>query len=236
VTSQDVSGLGSVSLFIQETLGLNLSFLYDQYDKDRYLRGIAYTLIMSVASSIGALILGYLGAKAVLGGSKTIRAAGAAVNFYGQMTPPLLQMYLLYFGLTSYIAATSGVMIPPIVIAIFCLSFYHGAMISQTFVQSITAMRAEHPEISLTLAKIPLILGQAGVGIKGALVNLVKASMIASAIAVPEILSSTVSIVEDQGNVHVMMILLLVFFYVMANSWLYLIELIERRVISMGAR
>lgn len=234
ITSQDVNGIGGISLFIQEKLGLNLSFLYDQYDRDRYLRGISYTLIMSVLSSIGAVLIGYAIAKMVLGGSVVTRTAANAVNFYGMMTPPLLQMYLLYFGLSSYIASSYGLMISPIAVAIFCLSFYHGAIISQALVQTVTSLQTDKPGFKLNGSSIPEVVTHAGVGIKGALNNLVKASMIASAIAVPEILSSTVSIVEDQGNVHVMMILLLVFFYVFTNLSLYVIESIEKKVISLG--
>jgi polar amino acid transport system substrate-binding protein len=235
ITSQDVRGLGSMSLILQENFGINISMLYDQYDKDRYLRGIFYTVLMIAVSIVGSVLIGYAGAKMVLSGSRFISKISSGINFYGMMTPPLVQMYLLYFGITSYIAATSGILIPPYLIAIFCLSFYHGAIINQTIVQSVGKIRLEHPDIALDRAGIPMILARSKIGINGAISNLTKASMIASAIAVPEILAATISIIEDQGNPHIMMILLLLFFYFLSNGFLYVVELIEDKIIKGAA-
>ena len=234
ISAKDVSGLNGISKTLQEDFGINISMLYDQYDKDRYLRGISYTVLMIVASIIASALIGYASAKMVLNGSVFVSRVSKTVSFYGMMTPPLAQMYLLYFGLTSYIAATSGVLIPAYVVAIFCLSFYHGAIINQAMIQSVNKLRLEHPDMLLDRKSISMVLSGARVGINGAFSNLIKASMIASAIAVPEILSSTISIIEDQGNPHVMMIMLLLFFYVLTNSFLYVIDLIENRLISMG--
>ena len=232
ISAKDVSGLNGISKTLQEDFGINISMLYDQYDKDRYLRGIVYTVLMIIASIIGSALIGYVGAKMILNGSNVVSKVSKTVNFYGMMTPPLMQMYLLYFGVTSYIAATSGVSIPAYLIAIFCLSFYHGAIINQGILQSVNKLRSDHPDMVLDRNSIPMVLTGARVGINGAFSNLIKASMIASAIAVPEILSATVSIIEDQGNPHVMMIMLLLFFYVLSNSFLYVIERIEDKVIG----
>jgi polar amino acid transport system substrate-binding protein len=80
-----------------------------------------------------------------------------------------------------------------------------------------------------------MILARSKIGINGAISNLTKASMIASAIAVPEILAATISIIEDQGNPHIMMILLLLFFYFLSNGFLYAVELIEDKIIKGAA-
>jgi len=74
---------------------------------------------------------------------------------------------------------------------------------------------------------MPQILETAGVGINGILTNLVKASMIASAIAVPELLTSTLGIISDQGNTNEMMILLFLLFFGFTSVWISIIRYVQ---------
>jgi polar amino acid transport system substrate-binding protein len=66
--------------------------------------------------------------------------------------------------------------------------------------------------------------------VKSALVNVVKQSVMASAIAVPELISATTSIMSDQGNVDVMMNVFLFTFIALITVWMRVLDWIERRL------
>ncbi|MBK9441909.1 MAG: hypothetical protein IPN53_11600 [Comamonadaceae bacterium] len=66
--------------------------------------------------------------------------------------------------------------------------------------------------------------------VKSALVNVVKQSVMASAIAVPELISATTSIMSDQGNVNVMMNVFLFTFIALISIWMRVLDWIEQRL------
>ena len=55
--------------------------------------------------------------------------------------------------------------------------------------------------------------------IKQALINLTKQSMIASAIAIPELLSATNLVMAEKGNVFLLMTVLLIIFFFITGFW-----------------
>lgn len=85
-------------------------------------------------------------------------------------------------------------------------------------------VRQSRPGFSLSLRTLPPVLVSASVGIKVALTNLTKASVIASVIAVPELLAATTAIIADRGNTVLMMNLMLVSFFMLTAFWTRVIE------------
>lgn len=234
VTSEQASGFRGLGLWIKETLGIPLSIVYDPYDAERYFFGFLWTLALSMGAIAGALFLGFWGAKWVLAGSPTSGTLIRLTANLARMTPPLLQMYLLFFGFGSLLHNAIGITLSPFLVAIFALSFYHGGMIVFTFLESAGIQRRLQPDFRLNLRSLPCLIEHAAVGIRTALNNLTKATTIASAIAVPELLSATIAVIADQGNVDTMMNLLLIVFYVLSAFWLALIVWAERRLIVMS--
>ena len=236
VTSAEVEGVHGVALWIRETFGFNFSIFYDRYDGDRYARGLALTMALGLASLIVALLLGYWGAKAFLSGWPAVRPILRFVGNYGRMTPPLLQMYLLFFGLGSWLTAHYDIVLSPFAVATWCFGAYHGCIIMFMLIEAAEIVQSTEPNFRLRLATFPEVLRLSNVGVRSALSNLIKATGIASAIAVPELLSATIAIIADQGNPDVMMSLLLVIFYVYSAVSLALIMAVERRILNAGAR
>jgi polar amino acid transport system substrate-binding protein len=232
VTSADVQGLRGAGLWLKDTLGLDLSLLHDAYDRERYLRGMGVTLLLVACATVLTLLLGYAGARAALAGSRLPGALARLVAAWARMTPPILLMYLLFFGLGSALHAASGIALSPFAVAVFCLSVYHGAIVVSALLEAAQMVRARDPHFQLRLATLPALLAPAAVGIRSALSNLTKSTAIASAIAVPELLSATTAVIADQGNPGEMMVLLMLVFYGLSSVWLWTLLRLERRLLA----
>ncbi len=224
ITSADVEGVAAVLKKIEEYTGLNFSFAYDQYDRTRYISGILYSVIIIVSSSILSLFIGFWFAKILTSENTFARVTGQFVTFVAGHVPPLLSMYFIFFGIGAVIANMYGLKLSAILVAILCLAVYHAAIIANTLTNSYKLFSSELTKSKLSVKDLPEILKTAATGINGAITNLVKASMIASAIAVPELLAATIGIFSDQGNPNEMMILLFLIFLVFTITWLSIVR------------
>lgn len=230
VTAADTGGLQGLGLWIRETFGVNLSVVYDPYDRSRYLQGIGLTLLLSLCSMVGALLLGYLGAWVMLRPGRWAAGFMTLCVNYGRMTPPLLQMYFLFFGVGGYLWTTLGISFSPFLVAVWCLAHYHGGIITRILIEAARTLQAGDPTFRLGWAALPRLVEPAAVGIRTALNNLGKATTIASAIAVPELLSASLAVMADQGNPLVMMNLLLLLFFLISWFWMAVLLRLEQRV------
>ncbi len=236
ITSSDVSGLQGVGIFLRDTLGINLSVIYDPFDRGRLLKGIFYTLLLCVVSGAIALLTGVLGAIAIHGRASLVGGAVRIACSWARTTPPLLQMYMLYFGVGSILAANYSVIVSPLIVALITLSLYHGAIILSAVSEALPQIEKPKSGSRFNLHTVRLALEKSTVGVKSALSNLVKATSVASAISVPEMLSATTGIIADQGNVHAMMGLLMVTFYVISTIWMFLIVRGEAWLLNRDVR
>ena len=64
VTSAEVTGLARLGRLIHERSGVDLMLVYDPYDRSRFLRGVALTLVLTLACVLGSLACGIAGALA----------------------------------------------------------------------------------------------------------------------------------------------------------------------------
>lgn len=230
VTSADVQGVRGLGLWLKDTLGLDMSIVYDPFDAWRFVRGVLLSMGLCAASIAGALVLGYLGAQLATSRRPLLAGLARGAASVGRATPLLLQMYFLYFGLGAWLVLHTGWGLSALWVAVLCLSAYHGAMIVFTLSESVRVVRQSQPGLALSLRTLPPVLVSASVGIKVALTNLTKASVIASAIAVPELLAATTAIIADRGNTVLMMNLMLVSFFLLTAFWTHVIEWGEHTV------
>ena len=82
-----------------ERTGINLTFIYDDFDRARIIKGFFLTLELSVITIILSILVGIAGAW--LQGSKLVwirRIVAGFISFF-RNTPPLVQIYFFYFGL-----------------------------------------------------------------------------------------------------------------------------------------
>ena len=218
--------------WLNETTGINLTIFYDAFDRGRFASGFLLTVKLSVICIVGSLVIGVIGAW--IQGSR-VRVARTVVHWYIQAfrnTPPLVQLYFFYFGLGSLLkAAGGGPLVSNVTWAIISLSFFAGAFNVEIFRSGVEAVPRTTIEAAESLGfsrlqtymriVLPLAFRITLPALNNNLVNLVKTTTLAYAIAVPEMLYVSSQIWSDELNVPVMMNVLLFAYFLLVGILVY---------------
>jgi polar amino acid transport system permease protein len=225
------------------TTGIKLTIFYDAFDRARFFNGFVTSVRLITLCIVTSVLIGVLGAW--VQGSR-LRLARLLMATYIQLfrnTPPLVQLYFFYFALGSYLRVTNaaGIAIPVITNftwAAICLSLYAGAFNVEIFRAGIEAVPQETVEAAEALGYsrlqayihviLPLAFRISLPALNNNLVNLVKTTTIAYAIAVPEMLYVANQIWSDELNVPEMMNVLLVIYVALVGVLVYVMGRWER--------
>ena len=224
--------------WLNEATGINLTIVHDGYDRDRMIDGFVNTIYLSAVCLVFSVVIGVVGAW--LQGSP-LRWTRRLVNGYIQLfrnPPPLVQMYFFFFALGSLMPRVEnewGIMEPILSNwhwAILSLSFFAGSFNVEIFRSGIEAVPKATVEAAEALGYnrlqayiyvvLPLALRVCLPALNNNLVNLVKTTTLAYAIAVPEMLYVANQIWSDSLNVPEMMTFLL-FAYVLLVGLLVMV-------------
>lgn len=231
IAPADVSGLHRLALLIRERTGINLSLLYDPWQQGLFLRGFLLTVTLMATSIAGSLAIGALGAWLVARRVPILAPAVLGLATFLRMTPPLLLMYVLFFGVGYHVAVRTGWTLNAFAVAVVCLSAYAGATNLTAFLEAWRLLQRREarpaPGAIFALAYAPVM---------GTCVNIAKATGMASAIAVPDLVYASASIVADEGNPGVMMNLLLVLYFLLVFAVVALFEAAHRGVAARARR
>ena len=230
---------------LHDATGINLTIFYDSFDRRRFFGGLLMTIRLAVICIVASVLIGVLGAW--LQGSR-LRFTRWIVHWYIQFfrnTPPLVQIYFFYFGIGSLLTATNaaGTAVPivsNVTWAIISLSFFAGAFNVEIFRSGIEAVPKTTIEAAESLGfsrvrtylfiVLPLAFRICLPALNNNLVNLVKTTTLAYAIAVPELLYASSQIWSDALNVPVMMNVLLVTYFVLVGVLVWLMHRWERAI------
>jgi polar amino acid transport system permease protein len=225
--------------------GINLTIFYDPFDRGRFANGFLTTVRLSAACIVLSLLIGVAGAW--LQGSR-LRVTRKVVYWYIQFfrnTPPLVQLYFFYFGVGSLLKGVdaSGAttpMISNVTWAILSLSFFAGAFNVEIFRSGVEAVPRTTVEAAESLGfsrlriyaliVLPLAFRICLPALNNNLVNLVKTTTLAYAIAVPEMLYVSSQIWSDELNVPVMMNVLLVCYIGLVGCLVWAMHRWERAI------
>ena len=232
LNSTDTTGLRRLGLWFKENTGLDLSLVYDEYDRARFLLGLGTTVLLMLLCVSGSLLLGVLGALLAEAKVRVISRLIWIASVLGRMTPPLLVMYLLLFGLGSMLMATHGISVSPFAVVVWCLSFYTGSSIMTAFLFAADVKRQANPVFQLRWGNMGELIATSSGHLTAALINVSKATMMASAVAVPELLSVATTIMTENGNVGVMMNVLLLTFLLLIFATVRVLKLLERKLLG----
>jgi polar amino acid transport system substrate-binding protein len=232
LNSTDSSGLRRLGLWVKESTGMDLSLIYDDYDRNRFVRGFGTTVLLMLLCVAGSLGLGLAGAWLAEARLAMISPLAQLAGVLGRMTPPLLLMYILVFGLGSQLMALWGISISAMAVVVACLSYYTGSSVMNALLYSADTKRETDPSYRLQWHNLHELARNSSGHITAALINVCKATMMASAVAVPELLSAVTSIMTDNGNVSVMMNALLLTFLVLIFAAVRLLKALERKFIG----
>lgn len=236
VKSDDVSGLHALGLALKEKTGVDLSYVYDTYDRRQVGRGLAYTMILTALSIVASLALGLIAATVSEARVPLLSRFVLAAMSLGRLIPPLLMMYLLFFGVGGLLLSHYAVKLPALFVAVLCLAYYSAGIVMHALLEATSLLREKNPAYRLTLRTVSHAIDNARWPIKQALINVTKMSMIASAIAIPELLSQVNLIMAEKGNLVVMMTTLLVAYYLITSFWIRTFTFLENRLYPSGLK
>jgi polar amino acid transport system permease protein len=221
-----MEGIADFFRWLADARGINLSIFYDALDRSRFLEGLWTTIWLSLVCTLLSLAIGIVGAW--LQGTR-VRAVRGFVQAYIQFfrnTPPLVQLFFFYFAIGNqlpHVVDAHGMLVPPISNvgwAILSLSLFAGAFNIEIFRSGIEAVPRAMVEAAESLGYsrlgvfwyvlLPLAFRISLPALNNNLVNLVKTTTLAYAIAVPELLYAAAQIWSEVLNVREMMNVLLV--------------------------
>jgi polar amino acid transport system permease protein len=237
-----MNGIATWFRHLHETTGINLTIAYDPFDRARFFHGLLVTLELSAVTIAGSVVVGIIGAW--LQGSRltwTRRFVQGYIQLF-RSTPPLVQMFFFYFGLSSLLPTMKNAlgMQEPLLggfaWACISLTFFAGAFNVEIFRSGIEAIPHATVEAAEALGYtrlqtyihvvLPLATRVCLPALTNNLVNLVKTTTLAYAIAVPELLYVSNQIWSDSVNVPVMMVVLFIIYIALVgllvfamNSW-----------------
>jgi polar amino acid transport system permease protein len=234
--------------WLYDTHGINLSILYDEIDRRKFASGILTTIELSAACVVMSTAIGIVGAW--LQQSRltwTRRLVDGYVQFF-RNTPPLVQLYFFYFALDAALAQAVGArnIMGSFGWAFVSLSFFAGAFNIEIFragIEAVTRPTVEAAEShgythlgAYRHVVLPLALRISLPAFNNNLVNLVKTTTIAYAIATPETLYMANQIWSDSVNVPEMMNVVWLVYIVLVGVLVWLMGRWERgmRVPGIG--
>ena len=231
--------------------GINLVFLYQDYERARFLTGFKNTCILASLCIVFSVVIGIVGAWAQ--GSK-IRVVRAIMYGYIQVfrnTPPLVQLLFFYFALGKALERlglmptydAGGWQAPYIDNfgwAVISLSMVAGSFNVEIFRAGIEAVSTTTREAAESLGYtrlsayvhivLPLSFRICLPALNNNLVNLVKTTTYAYVIAVPEMLYTANQMWSDNVNVPEMMAALFVVYIGLIAILVWLMHHWERQM------
>lgn len=204
----------------------NFIFFYEPRQWARIVKGLQHTLVLAVACVLLSVVIGVVGAWAQSSPSAWIRRSVQGYIQFFRNTPPFVQLLFFYFALGQFTPSVTGPdgwteipIISNVGWAIISLSLFAGAFNVEIFRAGIEAVPDSTQEAAEALGfsrlqtykeiVLPLAFRVSLPALNNNLVNLVKTTTQAIAIAVPELLYQSVSIWNDYPSAQYPTMLLL---------------------------
>jgi polar amino acid transport system permease protein len=215
-----------LEMFVQWTarLGLNYSFLLDAYQRGSMVDGALTTVALCACTIVGSLLAGVSLAAMLTSGKPWLAKPARVFIEVTRNTPTLVQLYCAFLVLNMLLTQAVGAANPltPFAWVVIVISLHKGAFHAEALRAGIEAVPAVTMEAASSLAfssrqllwnvQLPLAVRFALPSLINNLIDLVKMTAVASAIAVGDITYASIMIWTQSDNVLELMILLLTFF------------------------
>lgn len=215
-----------LELFVQGAarFGLNYGFLLDAYQRGSLVNGAVTSIALCAFTIVGSLLAGLaLAAMLTSGKPSLVRPARVFIEVT-RNTPTLVQLYCAFLVLNMLLTQAVGAANPltPFAWVVIVISLHKGAFHAEALRAGIEAVPNVTLEAASSLAfssrqllwnvQLPLAMRFALPSLINNLIDLVKMTAVASAIAVGDITYASIMIWTQSDNVLELMILLLAFF------------------------
>ncbi len=222
IPEEDNNDIPEFMKFLKKA-GIDLGFMLEPYNRNLLMEGLTYTISLSVISIFLAMVTGVIFAIIRCGKHGLIRNTVTGCGEYFRLTPPILHLYMIFFGVCGYLSFHFNINIDPIFVAILSFSSYAGSAIGGIIEAAMMEYRKIHPDKNL-FNQILKAIDASYENIRSNLINLVKLAGVASVISIPEIISSSNMIVAENGNQIIMMNFLLVFYFLFTGIFIILLK------------
>jgi len=225
---------------------IDLTIIFDSYDARQFRRGLLNTIALSLACLVFSVVIGMVGAWFLASRNRALRWLTTAFVEFFRYTPPLVQLYFFFFGIGAMlplVRSETGLETPMVdgfSWAVIVLGLYAGASNAIIFRAGMNAVSDDLREAALALGYgpfmtyrrvvLPMALRRCISALNANLVNIVKATGLAAAVAVPELLYVTNQIWPERGNIVTMMNVLLVSFFLLISILVWAMGRIEKRL------
>jgi polar amino acid transport system permease protein len=228
---------------LHDTTGINLTIFYDSFDRARFFNGFLTSVRLMAVCIVCSVIIGVIGAWIQGSRLRMLRLTTQGYIQFFRNTPPLVQLYFFYFAVGAYLRVSAGnglntPLVSNFTWAAICLSFWAGAFNVEIFRSGIEAVPRETLEAAESLGYsrlkayvyviLPLAFRISLPALNNNLVNLIKTTTIAYAIAVPEMLYIANQIWSDELNVPEMMNVLLLIYVGLVGVLVLIMTRLER--------
>lgn len=219
--------------------GADLTPVLDPYGRTTLARGLASTVLLGLACVAGTLIVGLLGAWVAIverhaSGLQGVSlrswliVQGSVLSVAGRV-PPILQLYILFFGLGT--GAIAGWRPGAFAVALTVLSLYAGASITALLLSAheqpdgaAKGVANATDEASGIVTMLRACLHDSWDGITGICVNIVKATSMASTIALFDLQTAVAALIGEGAHAATLMNGLLLLWLVLIGTLLSAFE------------
>jgi polar amino acid transport system permease protein len=237
--------VAALFLSLYKATGIKLTIFYDAYDRGRFVEGLLTTLKLSAYCLAGSLALGAVVAMLQGARQRVVRVAATSFVQLFRNTPPLVQLYFFYFALGPLLPKVGGTpLLGSFGWAVVSLTLLETAFAAEIYRAGIEAVPGTMVEAaqSLGLSRVqvyrkvvlPLAIRVTMPAMTNNLVNLVKTTTLAYAIAAPELVYMSAQIWSEQVNVPEMMIVLLVCYVAIVGIINQFMQWLEKRLAVPG--
>lgn len=229
--------------------GLDYRFLLDAYERVPFVEGIGVSIALVLATIAGSAVAGVVLLLALRSRHALVAGVARGTIELTRNTPTIVQLYCAFLVLNMLITQhlrAYGLANPlgPFVWVVLVLSLNKGAFHAEALRAGFDGLPRETLEGAASLGfsraarfwliELPLALRTALPALVNNLVEAVKASAIASAIAVGDITYQSIMIWTQRDNVLALMILILLFFFALTSLVNVAGRWIERRLAVPG--
>lgn len=223
--------------------GIKLTIFYDEWDRGRFFNGIWTTIHLSFVAICLSIIIGIVGAWLQMSHLVWIRRIVQGYIQFFRNTPPLIQLYFFYFAVDTAIAGLLGIrggILDGYGWAVVSLSFFAGAFNVEIFRSGVEAVPDSTKEAAEALGftrrqvyqyiTLPLAFRVCLPALNNNLINLLKTTTVAYAIAVPETLYVANQIWSDEYNVFEMMNVVWIIYIILVGFLVWLMHRWEKSI------
>jgi len=198
------------------------------------------TLGITTSGILGGVILGLLFALMRISHNRIALGFSKAYIFVIRGTPLLLQLFIIYYGLTALVT------IPPFPSAVIALAVHNGAYIAEVFRGSIESIDVGQMEaarsLGMTTGKamtriiLPQALKRAVPPMGNQFIIALKDSSLASTVTVPELLLKGRQLGASSFKYMEMLIIVAIYYLILTSIFHFIVVQAEKKMATGGKK